>query len=120
MEDRDQRHKGREVILGLLLAGVNLAGTSFALERTIQDHSGAFAMLCPVFQCFTVMLKQKQLRADDLPIILDISVAIFLAPSLFHLAGCGFLFLFWSTAHPWRHLANLQETREEVKAENTV
>ena len=42
MEDRDQRHKGREVILGLLLAGVNLAGTSFALERTIQDHSGAF------------------------------------------------------------------------------
>ena len=52
--------------------------------------------------------------------ILDISVAIFLAPSLFHLAGCGFLFLFWSTAHPWRHLANLQETKEEVKAELTV
>ena len=42
MEDRDQRHKGREVILGLLLAGLNLAGTSFALERTIQDHSGGF------------------------------------------------------------------------------
>ena len=42
MEDRDQRHKGREVILGLLLAGLNLAGTSFALARTIQDHSGAF------------------------------------------------------------------------------
>ena len=58
MGDRDQRHKGREVILGLLLAGLNLAGTSFALERTIQDHSGAFAMLCPVFQCVTVMLKQ--------------------------------------------------------------
>ena len=66
------------------------------------------------------MLKQKQFRADVLSKILDISVAIFLAPSLFHLAGCGFLFLFWSTAHPWRHLANLQETKEEVKAELTV
>ena len=44
MGDRDQRHKGREVILGLLLAGLNLAGTSFALARTIQDHSGAFVI----------------------------------------------------------------------------
>merc|ERR1719323_1776299 len=30
MEDRDQRHKGREVFRGLLLAGINLLGTAAA------------------------------------------------------------------------------------------
>ena len=31
IEDRDQRHKGREVFWGLLLAGINLLGTSSVL-----------------------------------------------------------------------------------------
>merc|ERR1712012_170147 len=30
MGDRDQRHKGREMFFGLLLAGINLMGTSVA------------------------------------------------------------------------------------------
>merc|ERR1712012_1197975 len=39
MEDRDQRHKGREVILGLLLAGLNLLGTSSVLYAVLFSSS---------------------------------------------------------------------------------
>merc|ERR1719150_1780049 len=38
MEDRDQRHKGREVILGLILAGLNLLGMSSVLYAVLFSY----------------------------------------------------------------------------------
>merc|ERR1712130_139543 len=39
MEDRDQRHKGRETFFALLLAGFNLVGTSAALVAIVPDKA---------------------------------------------------------------------------------
>merc|ERR1712012_1206329 len=52
-----------------------------------------------------------------------------LLPIFLHLCGCGFLFLFEKTAHPWRHLGKereshcwgkLQGTRKGIEAESTI
>ena len=48
MEDRDQRHKGREVFWGLLLAGLNLLGTSAALGGSV---GGGVVSLLGLCQC---------------------------------------------------------------------
>merc|ERR1711874_663386 len=81
MEDRDQRHKGREVFWGLLLAGINLLGT--------------FSVLC--------WLKELRIFALQLGLLI-------LGPLIFfHLCGSGLLFLFEKAAHPWRHLGKGKE-----------
>merc|ERR1719222_636863 len=46
MEVRDQRHKGRETFFGLILAGLNLVGTSAALA-IMYDALTVFTVLLP-------------------------------------------------------------------------
>ena len=106
MEDRDQRHKGRETFFGLLLAGINLVGTSAAMMTAIGlEDPGWFNEH-----------------------VLLIFGSVF--PSLFfHLAGCALLLLFEKTVHPWRHLGKerqsncwgkLQGTKRGIEAEPTI
>ena len=104
MGDRDQRHKGRETFFALLLAGINIVGTSAAtMEITTSPFRTPFL-------------------EPDL-------VFIMLPPLLFHLAGCGWLLLFEKTVHPWRQLGKereshcwgkLQGTRRGIEAEPTL
>ena len=88
MGERDQRHKGRELTFGCILAAINLMGTIaagyvemfFPLERSIWEKVGDFCVF-------------------------------FLAPLLLHLVGCGLLLLFEKTLHPWRQLGKERERR---------
>ena len=99
MGERDQRHKGKETFSALLLAGLNLVGTSAALVGTVSP--------------------------DEAP---DIVVSM-LPSIFFYLAGCGLLLLFEKTVHPWRHLGKererlcwgkLQGTKRGIEAEPTI
>ena len=99
MEERDQRHKGRETFFALLLAGINLVGTLAALTIT---HDGVW-----FFGTLVTCL-----------------------PSFFlYLAGCGLLFYFEKSVHPWRDLGKereshcwgkLQGTKRGIEAELTL
>ena len=98
MEDRDQRHKGREIFFGLLLAGLNLVGT--AVAWAIIDQ----------YESFTAL------------------VVVMLPSLSFHLVGCGLLLLYEKTVHPWRQLGKererhcwgkLQGTTKGIEAEPT-
>jgi len=99
MEDRHQRHKGRETFFALLLAGFNLVGTFVALAIPAQH----ITVLTSRFFSFPSLF--------------------------FYLAGCGLLLLFEKTVHPWRHLGKereshfwgkLQGTKRGIEAEPTV
>ena len=99
MEERDQKHKGRELFFELLLAGINLVGTSAALAITIGAK------------------------------LVDALLFLILPPLFLHLAGCGLMLLFEKTVHPWRDLGKererhcwgkLQGTARGIKAEPTL
>ena len=95
MEERDQRHKGRETFFALLLAGINLVGTWAALTMTygVREHD------------------------------------ICLQSLFLYLVGCGLLFYFEKSVHPWRDLGKereshcwgkLQGTKRGIEAELTL
>ena len=95
MEERDQRHKGREAFFSLLLAGINLVGTWAALTMTygVREHD------------------------------------ICLQSLFLYLVGCGLLFYFEKSVHPWRDLGKereshcwgkLQGTKRGIEAELTL
>ena len=99
MEERDQKHKGRELFFELLLAGINLVGTSAALAITIGAK------------------------------FVDALLFLILPPLLLHLAGCGLMLLFEKTVHPWRDLGKererhcwgkLQGTKRGIQTEPTI
>merc|ERR1719150_3667124 len=54
MEDRDQRHKGREAVFALLLAGINSLGTSVAHLAITNSISGSAGFL--VYYCLLIVL----------------------------------------------------------------
>ena len=98
-EERDQKHKGRETVFELILAGINLMGTSAALAITIEAK------------------------------FVDALLLLILPPLFLHLAGCGLLLLFEKTVRPWRDLGKererhcwgkLQGTKRGIQAEQTI
>ena len=113
MEERDQRHKGRETFFALLLAGINLMGTPVASiisaygQRVLPIRAELTGVLFVALSPITII---------GLSLIL-------------HLAGCGFLLLFEKTLHPWRQLGKereshcwgkLQGTKQGIVAEPTI
>ena len=105
--ERDQRHKGREITFGCILATINLVGTAaaFLLASKVEatwDSTGYRILL------FSVLL----------------------FPSLIlHLVGWGSLLLFEKTVHPWRQLGKereahcwgkLQGSKKGIQAEPTI
>ena len=110
MGERDQRHKGREMFFGLLLAGINLMGTFVAVIVSSQEEP-------------------LTMTNSDYILIIDIRIPLNLLVIILHLMGCGFLLLFEKTIHPWRHLGKereshcwgkLQGTQKGIVAELTV
>ena len=104
MEERDQRHKGREKFFAVLIAGLNLIGTSVAtLIKVIQHRNTVW-------------------------------VSYFLGSyilSLFlYLLGCRLLLFFEKSVHPWRLLGRererqhlfgkLQGTKRGIETEPTL
>ena len=106
MEERDQRHKGRETFFALLLAGINLVGTSAARTMTIGEGGPLIFVLRFFFSL------------------------VYILPSLLSfITGCGLLLLFEKTVHPWRDLGKererhcwgkLQGTKRGIEAEPTI
>ena len=99
MGDRDQRHK--ETFFALLLAGLNIVGTSAAFLDGMTfswSHPSKYSIII----CW---------------------LAVF-PPILFHLAGWGLVYLFEKTVHPWRDLGKERESHcwgklQGTKAEQT-
>ena len=90
------------MFFGLLLAGLNLMGTSVATE----------------------VLASSQRATSITRVLIIIGL-----PLILHLAGCGFMLLFEKTVHPWRQLGKererhcwgkLQGTKKGIVAEPTV
>ena len=143
MEDRDQRHKGKETLCALLLAGLNLVGTSAALAITAAlqtDHEtdgpgGPYDPGDPD-SYYDSYYDPYSPAGPGGPYGLGgpgvAAVLHVMLPSLlFHLAGCGWLLLFEKTVHPWRHLGKereeghccggkLQGTKRGIEAEPTI
>ena len=104
MGDRDQQHK--ETFFALLLAGLNIVGTSAAFLDGVTQFSLTHPSKYSIISCW---------------------LAVF-PPILFHLAGWGLVYLFEKTVHPWRHLGKereshcwgkLQGTKRGIEAEPT-
>ena len=104
MEDRNQRHKRRELFFGLIISGLNLLGT-FVATNVLMPFDSDWGI------------------GDWLPL------GLFFI--MLHLAGCGFLFLFEAKVQPWRQPNKKKEshcccwgkllgTDEEIVAEPTV
>ena len=103
IEDRDQRHKGRESFVTLLLTGMNLFITSAIFlniaANPVPDPSSSWVHI------------------------------LFSLTLVLYTAGCGFLLLFEKTIHPWRHLGKdrerhcwgkLQGTKKGIEVEQTI
>ena len=106
MEDRDQRHKGRETFFALLLDGLNLVATSAALVAAIQLED-------------PLWLSQNGLYI----------LGLLVSPLVLHMAGCRLLLDFETSVHPWRHLGKererhcwgkLQGTKRGIEVEPTI
>ena len=97
IEERDQRHKGREIFLALLLAGINLVGTSAAMVKAIQ-------------------LEQPEWFSEN-----GLNVFGLLVPSLFlYIVGCGLMLFFEKSVHPWRQLGKEREKHCWGKVQGTT
>ena len=141
MEDRSQRHKGRETFFALVLAGLNIVGASAATMAITT--SPYLTVLLSYFlleevqeqRYPTLLLDQEQDQDQDQEqryhtLAHVIRLIFIMLPSLFfHLAGCGWLLLFEKTVHPWRQLGKererhcwgkLQGTKKGIETEPTI